>query len=382
LSVTVLLACQPEAEIAAKAPSGASADATESFENRLYILTWPGYIERGESDQAFDWVTSFEQDTGCELHSTTASSSEEMIALIQQGGHDLVTAAGDASLRLIRSGLVQPIDLERIPSYANVDARLRDAPWHFVDGRHYGTPFLWTRNVIAYDSTVFERPPRTWSILFEPAVLPDGRSNRERIQAYGGPMSIADAALYLRLRNADLGITDPYELNEAQYTAALGLLRNQRKLVQRYWRNVGEQAQGFTTGGVVASIAWPYTANRLAAAGRPIGTTVPNAVTTGRADTTLLTTGARHPVCAYRWMEWSLNATVQGDAAAWTGAVPSVPAACDDNERLGVSGCRHNGADDFETTWFWRTPTRDCAQGSCVPYERWVNDYGALISDQ
>jgi len=375
----LLTACQRDVNSPEESVSEVVVDVTESFEGNLHIIAWPGYVERGETDPAYDWVSPFENETGCKLQVTTASSSDEMVALMTQGNYDLVTAAGDASLRLIRSGLVQPIDLGRIPSYANVDPRLKEARWHYVDGKHYGTPYLWARNVLMYDTSVFARPPQSLSVLFEAKMLQDGRSNRKRIQAYASPISIADAALYLMQQAPGTGITDPYELNEAQYAAALDLVRRQSALVQSYWHNIGEQILGFTSAGVVAAVAWPQQVKRLQAAGRDVAGTVPAAGATGRADTTMLATDARHPVCAYRWMEWSLNATVQGDAAAWTGSVPAVPAACDGNALLGDSGCAANGIDDFENTWFWRTPEPSCAQGTCVPYARWVTDYLALI---
>ena len=43
--------------------------------------------------------------------------------------------------------------------------------------------------------------------------LPDGKSNKDRVQGYVGPIYIADAALYLKAHNPELGITDPYELD-------------------------------------------------------------------------------------------------------------------------------------------------------------------------
>src|SRR6187402_495370 len=123
-------------------------------EGEVDIVAWPGYIERGETDKGYDWVTPFEADTGCKVNIKTAGTSDEMVSLMTQGGYDLVTASGDASLRLIRGGTVQPIDVSRVPSYANVDERLKEAPWHFVDGKHYGTPYQWGPNVLMYNTTV------------------------------------------------------------------------------------------------------------------------------------------------------------------------------------------------------------------------------------
>jgi putative spermidine/putrescine transport system substrate-binding protein len=365
---------------AASAPEAAApAAAAPTLEGQVDIVAWPGYIERGETDPGYDWVTAFEQDTGCKVNVKTAGTSDEMVSLMTQGGYDLVTASGDASLRLIRGGTVQPVDISRIPSYANVDERLKEAPWHFVDGNHYGTPYQWGPNVLMYNTKVFKEPPASWSVVLEEQKLPDGKSNKGRVQAYDGPIYIADAALYLMSKKPELGIKDPYELTEDQYSAALDLLRKQHPLVQRYWHDANVQVQDFTTEGIVASGSWPFQANTLVANGQPIASTVPAEGATGWADTTMLASDAKHPNCAYRWMEWSLNAKVQGDVAAWFGSVPAVPAACSGNALLGDTGCATNGFDKFDKIHFWRTPEAACAQGTCVPYSRWATDYVAVM---
>ena len=105
-------------------------------EGEVSIVAWPGYIERGETDPNYDWVTDFEEKTGCKVTVKTAATSDEMVALMNEGGFDLVTASGDASLRLIAGKTVQPINIDLIPSWSKVDDRLKDAPWHTVDGVH------------------------------------------------------------------------------------------------------------------------------------------------------------------------------------------------------------------------------------------------------
>jgi putative spermidine/putrescine transport system substrate-binding protein len=375
-----LAGCQKKEPATAEAPADAAAAAAGlTLEKQVDIIAWPGYIERGETDKNYDWVTAFEQDTGCKVNVKTAGTSDEMVSLMNQGGYDLVTASGDASLRLIRGGTVQPVDIGRIPSFATVDERLKESPWHFVDGKHYGTPYQWGPNVLMYNTSVFSTPPASWSVVFEAQDLSDGKPNKGRVQAYDGPIHIADAALYLMTKKPELGIKNPYELNEAQYTAALELLRAQHPLVHRYWHDANVQVQDFTNEGVVASGSWPFQANTLVANKQPIATVVPAEGATGWADTTMLAAGAKHPNCAYRWMEWSLNPKVQGDLAAWFGSVPAVPAACENNALLGAEGCKTNGFDDFARIWFWRTPEATCEQGTCVPYSRWATDYVAVM---
>ena len=120
---------------------------------------------------------------------------------------------------------MQQINIGLIPSWAKVDERLQNAPWHTVDGKHYGVPYQWGSNVLAYNTEVFKEAPTSWDVVFEEKNLPDGKPNKGRVQAFDGPIYIADAALYLMNNKPELGIKDPYELNEEQYKAALDLLR-------------------------------------------------------------------------------------------------------------------------------------------------------------
>src|SRR4029079_18400448 len=108
---------------------------------------------------------------------------------------------------------------------------------------------------------------------------------------------IADAALYLMATQPALGIKDPYELNEAQYKAALDLLHKQRGYVQRYWHDAMVQVDDFTNEGVVASSSWPFQVNLLKSQGKPIASTVPEEGATGWADTTMMHVDAAHPNC-------------------------------------------------------------------------------------
>ncbi|MFQ2216433.1 ABC transporter substrate-binding protein [Aeromonas dhakensis] len=349
-------------------------------EGQLNIVAWAGYVERGETDKNYDWVTGFEKETGCKVNVKTAATSDEMVALMNEGGFDLVTASGDASLRLIAGGKVQALNLALIPSYGKIDPRLQNAPWHTVDGKHYGVPYQWGGNILMYNTKVFPKAPDSWSVVFEEQTLPDGKSNKGRVQAFDGPIHIADAALYLMSHQPALGIKDPYELNEDQYKAALDLLRQQRQLVGRYWHDAFVQIDDFKNEGVVASGSWPFQANTLIADKQPIATMVPKEGVTGWADTSMVHSEAKNLTCAYKWLEHSLNNKLQGDLASWFGSVPVVPAACEGNALLGKEGCKTNGIDNFDRVRFWRTPVSQCkSQGTCVPYYRWVSDYIAIL---
>lgn len=349
-------------------------------EGKVSIIAWAGYIERGETDKNYDWVTSFEKETGCKVEVKTAATSDEMVTLMNQGGFDIVTASGDASMRLIRGGMVQPINLSLIKDWGAIDSRLQNAAWHTVEGVHYGVPYQWGSNVLMYNTNVFKTAPNSWDVVFKEMNLPDGKSNKGRVQAFDGPIYIADAAIYLKHHQPELGIKDPYELTQAQFDAAINLLKGQRALVNKYWHDAMVQMDDFKTEGVVATGSWPFQVNGLAAGKAPVASVIPVEGATGWADTSMMHTKAPNPNCAYMWLNHSLNKKLQGDLAAWFGSVPSVPEACNNNPLLGAEGCKTNGIENFDKIHFWKTP--DCPNGKCVPYSEWTKQYLAVMASK
>ncbi len=379
LSVLMLVSLVLSACGAAASDGGMKTEIGDG-EGEVSIISWAGYIERGDTDPAYDWVTEFESQTNCMVTNKTAATSDEMVTLMNQGGFDLVTASGDASNRLIAAGKVQPINIDLIPSWSTVDSRLQSAPWNTVDGVHYGVPYQWGPNVLMYNTDVFPEAPTSWDVTFVEMTLPDGESNMGRVQAYDGPIYLADAALYLKSHNPELGIDNPYDLNQAQFDAVVALLTEQRPLISRYWHDAYVQMDDFANEGIVASGSWPFQVNFME--GANVSSVIPVEGATGWSDTTMMHVDAPHPNCAYKWLEWSLNPKLQGDLASWFGSVPAVPAACTSNELLGADGCAVNGFDNFDKIWFWRTPTASCSDGSggCIPYSTWVESYVGIIS--
>lgn len=367
--------------------AGTNGNADQSIgqgEGALSIVAWAGYIERGETNKAYDWVTPFENNTGCKVSVRIAATSDEMVALMNERGFDLVVASGDASLGLILSNQVQEINTALIPSWNKVDPRLQNGPWHTVAGKHYGVPYQWAPNVLMYNTRIFPKAPTSWNVVFEEMDLPDGESNRGRVQAFNAPIAIADAALYLKARQPELAIEDPYVLTRGQFDAAVEQLRSQRSLVGRYWRDAYTQVDDFAAASAVASSSWPFQVQLLQSKNAPISSVVPVEGATGWADTTMMHAGAPHPNCAYKWLEHSLDTKLQGDVAARIGSVPVVLDACKGNVLLTDGGCERNGLPSFPKIAFWKTPTADCGNGrmDCVPYYEWVTRFQSVLGEE
>src|SRR5215467_15002251 len=109
-------------------------------EGRLNLVIWAGYAENGADDRTVDWVHPFEHKTGCVVNAKVADTSDSMVALMNSGQYDGVSASGDASLRLIYSGAVAPVNTNLLRNYADVAPFLRNQPYNSVKGQMYGMP--------------------------------------------------------------------------------------------------------------------------------------------------------------------------------------------------------------------------------------------------
>src|SRR5206468_13116476 len=155
-------------------------------------------------------------------------SSNEMVSLMRAGGGggggqwDLVSASGDASLRLIYGGDVQPVNVGLIPQWNNFISIFKSPAHNTVKGVHYGVSLQWGPNTLLYNTKKVKPAPTSWSTIY-------GSKYKGKVTVPNNPIQIADAALYLMKSKPSLGIKDPYELNKTQFDAVVSLLKQQRK---------------------------------------------------------------------------------------------------------------------------------------------------------
>src|SRR3954447_16905907 len=137
-------------------------------EGQLNIIAWAGYAENGSNDKSVDWVTPFQQQTGCKVNVKVGNTSDEMVTLMKTGQYDGVSASGDATLRLIYSGDVAPVNTSLVPNYATISDFLKDQPWNSVGGQMYGIPHGWGANVLSWRPDKVTPAPDSWSVVFDP----------------------------------------------------------------------------------------------------------------------------------------------------------------------------------------------------------------------
>ena len=357
-------------------------------EGELDIIVWAGYAEDGSNVKEYDWVHPFvAANADCaKVNVKTADTSDSMVSLMQGGGgglYDGVSASGDASNTLIARGDVAEVNVDLIPDFKDITPFLQSPAHNTVGGKHYGVSHGWGGNTLMWRTDIVKPAPTSWDVTFDPAKM---TAYKGKVTAYGGSIYVADAALYLKTHSPDLGITDPYELTQAQFDAAIALLKAQHAFVGKYWEAYSDEIDNFTTGATVVGTTWPYQSNTLKANGVAVEAVVPTEGMTGWADTWMLGSKAKHPNCMYKWMAWMVTPHVQAQVAEYFGEAPANPKACAELDKTygsyGVKDfCTLYSVNDkafYDSISFWKTPQADCGDSrgqTCVAYDKWVTAF-------
>lgn len=356
-----------------------NADVLAGAEGQVNIVAWPYYIESGQTVPEADWVTPFTEMTGCTVNVKLGNSSDEMVQLMQSGEYDGVSASGDATQRLMSGGEVAPIDVAEFSSYDQIFDQLKDQAWNSVDGVPYGMPHGRGANLLVYNTEAFaDGAPDSWSVMFEPGSPAEGA-----VSVYDFPIYIADAALYLMYHNPELGITNPYALDQTQFDAAMALLEEQSAIVGQYWQLYTDQQAALEDGSVLAGTTWQVVANIAQGNGALIEVTKPVEGATGWSDTWMLSSQAANPNCMKLWMDWITSPWANAQATSFFGEASSNTIGCTLEGMAEVCETFHAEETDYWTdVWYWTTPTEECLDGrtdvTCVPFVEWVNAWTAM----
>jgi len=335
-------------------------------EGQLNLVAWEGYTQA-------QWVKPFQKKTGCVVHAKYAGTSDDMVTLMRQGGggqYDMVSASGDASLRLIYGHDVQPVNVKLVPGWKDFIPQLKSPPHNTIKGVHYGVSLQWGPNTLLYNTKKVKPAPKSWSAIYS-------KKYKGKITVPDNPIQIADAALYLSKAKPSLGIKDPYELNSTQFNAAINLLKRQKPLIKKYWALASDEVSLFKSGDTVVGAAWPLQTITLQRSKSPVRDLIPKEGATGWADTWMLSAHAKHPNCSYKWLQWISTPKVQAEQSLSYQETPANAKACSYMNRMQKGSCTkyhlNAPASYFRSIRFWKTPVASCGNGknNCMDYTKW-----------
>jgi putative spermidine/putrescine transport system substrate-binding protein len=356
-------------------PDIPAAKSVGAGEGQLNIIAWAGYAEDGSDDPKIDWVTPFEQKTGCQVNVKIGNTSDEMVQLMKTGQYDGVSASGDATLRLIYGGQVAPVNTDLVPNYKTISSFLKNKAFNSVKGQMYGIPHGWGANLLMWNTSDVPGSLDSWSAVFDKSSAYKGK-----LTAYDSPIYIADAALYLMKTKPDLGIKDPYSLTEKQLDASVDLLKKQKANIGEYWADYTKEVDAFDSGTSVIGTTWQVIANTIDANGKTkVKTVLPKEGSTGWSDTWMIAAKAKHPNCMYKWMDWIVSPQVNSQVAEYFGEAPAQTKACEFTSDKSFCDTYHALDSAYAAQiHYWTTPQVQCVDGSgtdCTDYSTWVTKW-------
>ncbi|HWC07740.1 MAG TPA: ABC transporter substrate-binding protein [Solirubrobacterales bacterium] len=363
--------------------TGGGGDGSEALqslgkgEGQVNLISWAGYVEPG-------WSKPFEAKTGCKVNNKVAGTSDEMVKLMESGQYDGVSASGNATARLVAAGEVSPVNVDLVPNYKTVFDDLKDQPYNTFDGEPYGIPHGRGANLLMWNSDAVKPAPTSWDVILDPA---KASKYSGKISVYDDPIYIADAAVYLKTHEPDLGIDNPYQLNDEQFEAAVDLLKEQAPNVGEYWSEAEKQISAFANGDAQVGTTWQYQYFALLEEDEPVAASpasqgfLPKEGATGWSDTWMISNQAQHPNCMYEWMNWIIEPKVNAEVAEWFGEAPAQSLSCDETENPDFCADYHADNPAFwERVYYWETPLADCGDGSggCKDYNEWIKAWTAI----
>ncbi len=133
----------------------------EITSKELNLFVWTEYFPP-------EMLECFELVYGIKINRDEYSSNEEMYAKISAGGtnYDLVQPTDYIISLMIREGLLQEMDLTKLPNLANVNKGYLDLA--FDPGNKYTIPYLAGLDAIVYNSDKIETVPASWADLWNP----------------------------------------------------------------------------------------------------------------------------------------------------------------------------------------------------------------------
>jgi spermidine/putrescine-binding protein len=312
----------------------------------LNLLVWEGY-----ADPSF--VRGFEEQCHCRITASYMGSSDELVAKLRggsAGNYDVISPSSDVAASIATAGLAAPLDLSKLPAYAQLSPQLTSLPLVHLKNQVFGVPFMWGPDPLLYDTTAFSQPPDSWTVLWDPK--------------YRGKVSVWDDLSTVYMAAQVLGFDKPdssqlYNLTDEQLDAVKKKLLELKPNVRKMWSTGGELTNLFQNHEVVLAMGWPLMTNQLRKINFPVGETIPRENTTGWIDHMMVTAGSENKDLAYQFLEYMIEAQTQKKVADVTGYTPANPQAAQFMSAEQVKSLHLDDVDSYQRRlYFWQNVPR------------------------
>lgn len=137
----------------------------EDLGTQMSIATWPNYHDPATFE-------AFTAKTGVAVEVNVFGSNEEMLAKLQAGasGWDLFVPTNYTISTYQKLGLIEALDLAKIPNFNDATENQRFTHEGKIDGQSYAVPKNWGTTGIAFNSKKMTTPVTSWKEFFDVAM--------------------------------------------------------------------------------------------------------------------------------------------------------------------------------------------------------------------
>ena len=181
---------------------------------------------------------------------TYIGSIEDILIKLMAGGtgnYGIVMPNWAYIPSFVDSGVLQPVDISRIPNYDNIIPYFRDHPALFYKEQQWGVPFTWGGLPMLYTPSEVTAKPISWMDCFNPAY-------KGKVAMHHDPLGIMEIwANVVTGKGRDSTMITHDELKQT-----IDLLIDLKKNYARaFFMSIGEAIDAFSRGEVVISaIGW------------------------------------------------------------------------------------------------------------------------------
>jgi spermidine/putrescine-binding protein len=168
--------------------------------SEVNLYAWSEYVPQALLD-------GFTEQTGMKVNYDTYSSNEELLAKLQAGasGYDVIIPSDYMISIMTKQGLLEPLDLAKIPNFANIADEFKDL--EFDPGNQYSIPYQWGTVGLVVDTSKVNRPLTRWADLWD-------EEFRDRVVLLDDEREVL--GMVLLTLGYDKNATDPAQLEEAK----------------------------------------------------------------------------------------------------------------------------------------------------------------------
>jgi spermidine/putrescine-binding protein len=130
------------------------------LEDELNVLNWGGYIDFA--------IKPFEKKYGVKVNIEHYGGETEAFAKVKAnpGRYDTFNVGVGYLEPAVAQGLVEPIDVEKLPSYKLSYPEFQPGPFE-VNGKVYGVAYAWGTNAYAYSKKAIPEGVDSWAALWD-----------------------------------------------------------------------------------------------------------------------------------------------------------------------------------------------------------------------